>query len=197
MFLMNKLTNLLLKSTTIITTLQNKGLVIYHYFDFRDGHKTTYTGLLSSILYQLGSRVAEMQMKALYKESKQSKISDATMEEFIANNVPQGNKTYIVIDAFDECQQGDQHQVTKFIQDMCMNRSVHLFVSCRYAVQNLKMASTILLDYELSRISDDIGQHIDKAFETEKIKFLSMQNEIKVSLVEGAHGVCVKARVMV
>ena len=190
MLVINKLTDLLLKSTTIITALNNRGqIVIYHYFDFRDGHKTTYTGLLSSLLYQLGSRVAEMQMQALYKESKQLKISDATMKAFITNNVPQGNKTYIVIDAFDECQQGDQHQVIEFIRDMCMNRSVHLFVSCRYAVQNLKMDGTILLDSELSRISNDIGHHIEKAFKNKKIKFLAMKDEIKAALVKGAYGV--------
>ncbi|THU80608.1 hypothetical protein K435DRAFT_809757 [Dendrothele bispora CBS 962.96] len=172
--------------TTVVQDLGKDGkLVFYHYFDFRDGPKTTYSGLLSSLLFQIGSLVAEGQMQALYKQSKQSQITDAAKKAFIMNNIPTGIKMYIVLDAFDECQ--DQNQVAKFIQELQNQASVHIIVSCRYAVQSVTSSEMLLLNDK--NVADDIGQHIDRIFDEGKISFLSMKNEIKNVLLEGANGV--------
>jgi len=159
--------------------------VLYHYFDFRDGPKTTYTGILSSLLFQIGTTVAEGQIQTLYQQSKQSQITNAVMKTFVMTNIPRTQKTYIVIDAFDECQ--DQHDTAKLIQEMLDIGPVHIFVSCRYTIQDLQSDEILLLDEET--ISNDIGCHIDEAFKKRRIKFPSMKNEIKTVLLKGARGV--------
>jgi len=163
-------------------------MVVYHYFDFRDGPKTTYTGILLSLLYQIGSTAAYEKLQDLYRQSKQTRLSDATMRKFIIDNIPTGKRIYIVIDALDECQQGlDQSNVIRSIRDICALDSIHIFASCRYAVHNLAGNEVIYLDDR--NVRDDISNVIDRAFEQEIIQFPSMKNEIKAVLMDGAKGV--------
>ena len=114
-------------------------LVAYYYFDFKDAAKRDLRGLLTSLLLQLVDDSASCWglLSQLHKECRDGsdQPSDIMLAKCLKNmlNFPGQIRTYIIIDALDECPNNirtpsAREKVLNFIEDLVESKQSNLFI---------------------------------------------------------------------
>ena len=106
--------------STIIDHMQDKcqqdcsARVVYYYFDFADNKKQSLASFLKSIIYQLASveEIVSESVAELYNKhgGLQEPRTDELLE-VLMNELAHFQRTYLLIDALDECLQGRETDV--------------------------------------------------------------------------------------
>ncbi|KAJ3847651.1 hypothetical protein EV368DRAFT_87496 [Lentinula lateritia] len=181
--------------TTIIQNLRNMNQhspVWYHYFDTRDNteSKTTYRGLLLSLVQQMGlsSESIHPALNTLYKSKSFEQLTKQELEDILETMIKDRNDMTIAVDALDECHKADTAKVLNWLA--AFSNQLRIVVTSRLkpelVVQNL---CHIELGGLKSRIDKDIASYIEIKTDNEPQFKGDIIGEIKDTLNKGAHGI--------
>jgi hypothetical protein len=100
---------------------------------------------------------------------------------------------YIFIDAMDECQVGDHHQVAELILGLLkLGPKIHIFITCRYSASSIGVEPDIKGFFEIvlaeNVVATDIQKHIQKALNQYRSSFIGIKDEVEKALIISAHG---------
>ncbi|MCJ1437731.1 hypothetical protein MMC27_007118 [Xylographa pallens] len=183
-------------------TSQPKIVIAYFYFDFNTGEKQNVSNCLSSLVGQIchqSGLVLEV-LEELYEKCSNGNQKVApcdlikVMRIYATGGDPQD--IYIVLDALDECPEGDlRDEVLKLITDLCSwsASKIHLIVTSRQE-SDIQEALIPLLTWPAipiqgARVRGDIEAYVDHQITT-YLRRLStdLKEEIKDTLLQGANG---------
>jgi len=184
-------------STNIITYLKKQNeQVFYFYFDTLDATKSkvVYQGLNSSLLANIGTHpgYAPSVLQDLYKNSQNGseKISADVMKTAILNILRSSTaKTYIILDAMDECQ--ELMKVNMMIQALLdLQPKIYILVTSRHSMSYTLSGSfkMIQISLNIEERTDDIIMHVEQGIRENSSQFKGLEEEIKATLIGGAHG---------
>lgn len=92
-------------------TNQPKSLCAYFYFSFADSRKQSYTDLLLSLVTELSrGRAIHPLLQAAFDQSRPNKPSTRALERMLIALLRQGDVSYLVMDALDECPETDNQR---------------------------------------------------------------------------------------
>lgn len=127
---------MLYHSSTVIDHLetdQSHTILAYHYFDFRDSAKQTFSGLLASLLLQLAqqSRVCHELLKQLrLSASGHGRPDDRKLLGSLETMLDVCGPVFIVVDALDECTEAERDHALPRLRQLVRPR-LHLLVTSR------------------------------------------------------------------
>ncbi|KAJ3965744.1 hypothetical protein EV361DRAFT_872948 [Lentinula raphanica] len=163
--------------TSIIKDLKKitcSTIVAYHYFDTRDnsGAKTSFQGLLLSLLLQLGAQNQKIHsaLKKLHELSKNGLSHSMppnedliiTLQKIIEDLVQKEWHIHLIIDALDECK--EMNEVWKFCVHIMELHPIGIIISSRnYQVKSSKYATISL--WKNNRVDEDIATFLDEQVE--------------------------------
>ncbi|KAJ3832734.1 hypothetical protein F5878DRAFT_547720, partial [Lentinula raphanica] len=182
--------------TSIIKDLKKitcSTIVAYHYFDTRDnsGAKTSFQGLLLSLLLQLGAQNQKIHsaLKKLHELSKNGLSHSMppnedliiTLQKIIEDLVQKEWHIHLIIDALDECK--EMNEVWKFCVHIMELHPIGIIISSRnYQVKSSKYATISL--WKNNRVDEDIATFLD-----EQVSFRSaFLNTEVISILMGNAG---------
>ncbi|KAJ3757205.1 ankyrin repeat-containing domain protein [Lentinula raphanica] len=182
-----------LKDTTFASS------VVYHYFDTCDttGSKTSYEGMLSFLMLQLGAQDDKIHpaLKKLFQSSKDglSYLEPTniqllnTLKEIIRDLFQQKHQVYIIIDALDECKESQHlYSVLEFIREMSHFSWLKIIISSRnHPPEALACFTTFLSGH--NSIKEDIAIFVKNQMHL-KFKNPSLEIEVRNKLLEKADG---------
>ncbi|KAJ3767862.1 hypothetical protein FB446DRAFT_818941 [Lentinula raphanica] len=169
--------------------------MIYHYFDTRDnsGSKSSFQGLLSSFLLQLGAQDQKIHpiLQHLHESLKHglvhSKPTNTDLEDTLMkitkDLAEKKYKVYVIIDALDECK--DEEEVWSFCEKIItLNLVSGVMLSTRNYKPEYSKYSTVSLRNN-TKVDDDIDIFLKK-----KTSFNStvLDTEIQTTLMDKADG---------
>ncbi|MCJ1244864.1 hypothetical protein MMC30_002065 [Trapelia coarctata] len=180
--------------------------VAYFYFDFSDVLKQHPSDFLSSIIGQLSRRVSKLPeiLRNLYKGCNNGNRKPTLRElsaVFVAfAELDDFADIYLVVDALDECPQGDNNMRTELLRLISVihassSSSMHVLVTSR-PEKDIKealemMRSTLSVPLQGSGVDADIRLHIENQLAADdKFKLWSndVKSDIKEVLTAGANG---------
>ncbi|KAF9061011.1 ankyrin repeat-containing domain protein [Rhodocollybia butyracea] len=181
--------------TTIIQDLRETAPrnVWYHYFDFRDntGLKSTYRGLLLSLLQQVGSNAdgIHSELMNLFDRCKQgistSQPTVCDLENVLRSILVDVGLGYIVMDAMDECQ--EKYEVYQWLNEVGGIPNLYMVITSRDHFEPRTGEIYYQISLNNSGIDQDITMHLDR--EIVKYGFKGkLQDEIRESLIVQAQG---------
>jgi hypothetical protein len=147
-----------------------KNALIYYYFDFNNPAQQSYTGFLRSLLRQLCARakVPPWEVVSLYDECKRAAPSDEQLLVLLGSLVQQ-QRTYIVVDALDECCRTDEQEdrasalaALRQIKD-AGSSSVSVLVTSRPEPDISAEMDTLCeidIDVQTAEVDEDIRRHV-------------------------------------
>lgn len=174
---------------------------VYYYFDFNDKQRQTLDCFVRSALAQL-SRQAETippEVKRLYDHATKQAEDPTTkkLTETLCDLLGKFEKTYIIIDALDECREQDEMidlmSTLKSSDDFVANT----FIASRREHQieiGLQPLIDLSVSLETPEVSADIQKLIDHVLRTDpklKTRPAALKEEIRQALVHGANGMSV------
>ncbi|KAJ3766644.1 ankyrin repeat-containing domain protein, partial [Lentinula raphanica] len=174
--------------------IANSTIIIYHYFDTRDnsGAKTSFQGLLLSLLLQFGAQNQKIHpaLKTLHELSKtglsHSKPPNEdliiTLKKIIEDLVQKEWKIHLIIDALDECKEIDR------VLGLCMQiarfNSTGIIISSRGHQPSYQQYLTIsLMNNEM--VAKDIALFLEEQI---SFKNITLNTEVKATLLIKANG---------
>ncbi|KAK0712126.1 hypothetical protein B0H67DRAFT_306659 [Lasiosphaeris hirsuta] len=174
-------------SSTIIGHMQARvagtsRMVVYYYFDFRDGEKQKAANFLKSVIYQLTSARPDLphSAAALYR-SKNNGIEEPSIEELcgvIQAEVERTELTYLIIDALHECPSsrqtecGSQNErrplLQKFLNRDFLPCNLNILITSR-AEPDIKVAMSDLATHTIAiqnlAVDTDVGIYVANEIE--------------------------------
>ncbi|KAJ3963818.1 hypothetical protein EV361DRAFT_813010, partial [Lentinula raphanica] len=184
--------------TSIIQTFKQATFptfMIYHYFDTRDnsGSKSSFQGLLSSFLLQLGAQDQKIHpiLQHLHESSKHGLVHskptnidlEDTLMKITKDLAEKKYKIYVIIDALDECK--EEEEVWNFCEKITsLDLISGVMLSTRNYRPEYSKYSAIFLRNNIE-VENDIDIFLKK-----KISFNNtvLNNEIQTTLMEKADG---------
>ncbi|KAF5337858.1 hypothetical protein D9758_016153 [Tetrapyrgos nigripes] len=181
--------------TKAITSLKAENHdVLYFYFDTRDQSKAkaTYKGMLASLMLDMGLQFNQAQLMYLYEtySSGRTQMPADAMKSTLLDFLRQKSSSmFIFVDAFDECDNQEQHPVTEFIQQLLVQGlKVHICVSCRYPANHIGMnAGTYEISLNAEVVEGDIEIYIQQSLQSRPL-FVNIKEEVTEALLHGSHG---------
>ncbi|KAF5337871.1 hypothetical protein D9758_016148 [Tetrapyrgos nigripes] len=181
--------------TKAITSLKaDNHDVLYFYFDTRDQSKAkaTYKGMLASLMLDMGLQFNQAQLMNLYEKYNSGRTqmpADAMKSTLLDFLRQKSSSMFIFVDAFDECDNQEQHPVTEFIQQLLVQGlKVHICVSCRYPANHIGMnAGTYEISLNAKVVEGDIGIYIQQSLQSKPL-FVNIKEEVTEALLHGSHG---------
>ncbi|KAF5337851.1 hypothetical protein D9758_016129 [Tetrapyrgos nigripes] len=181
--------------TKAITSLKaDNHDVLYFYFDTRDQSKAkaTYKGMLASLMLDMGLQFNSAELKSMYEgynSGRDQMPADAmkfTLLDFLRQK---SSSMFIFVDAFDECDNQEQHPVTEFIQQLLVpGLKIHICVSCRYPANHIGMnAGTYEISLNPEVVEGDIEIYIQQSLQSRPL-FVNIKEEVTEALLQGSHG---------
>ena len=178
---------------------------VYFYCDYKDTVKQTLQGFLSSILVQLCNQrsaffASVQETYKLQKDCHRALRSDEQVQILKSGMDAAFNQTLILVDALDECIEGDD--LIKTLCEINLNTSgfllsnVKLLVSSRRESYIIDLLGREQLQLELqdTNITGDIKSYIASQLQAMlqggklKLRNPALESEIKTTLVAGSHG---------
>jgi hypothetical protein len=169
----------------------------YFYFDFRDQGKQTHRNLITSLLSQLLiAKVGSQTIHELYARKGQGRQQPHVieLEEAFQSVIKNMSKTYLILDALDECT--DREALLPFVQSLVEQAmgSLNVLVLSRREEDiehALSPVSKHQVRIESSLVSPDIRLHVEDRLKSD-FRFLKwppeLRNEVSQILVQKAHG---------
>ncbi|KAF9050900.1 ankyrin repeat-containing domain protein [Rhodocollybia butyracea] len=180
-------------STTIIQDLQETAPrnVWYHYFDSRDntGMKSTYRGLMLSLLQQVGSNAdgIHSDLQKLFDKCKHGMTRPAIhdLEHVFRSILIDVGLGYIILDAMDECK--EKHEVYMWLNEAQRFPTLHMAITSRDHMEQNMIGPLHQIFLNNPGINQDIVLHLDRKIVECGFKD-KLHDEIKKSLMEQAQG---------
>lgn len=181
------------------TKFQNDGSVgiAYLYCNFRRQQEQKPTNLLASILKQLIQRRLSVpeNIASLYKHHKeaQNRPSFDEISEVLQSVIANYSRTYIIIDALDECQVSGRSLLLSEIFNLQTKTDVNFFATSRFIpeIVNMFEGSTSL---EIYASDEDVARYLDGHM-SRLPSFVSrncaLQEEIKTEIIDVVDGMYV------
>jgi hypothetical protein len=169
----------------------------YFYFDFRDQGKQTHQNLITSLLSQLLiAKIGSQTIHELYARKGQGRQQPhvTELEEALQSVIKNISKTYLILDALDEC--SDREALLPFIRSLVEQAmgSLNVLVLSRREEDiehTLNPLSEHQIRLESSLVSPDISLHVQDRLNSD-FRFLrwppELRNEVSQILVKKAHG---------
>ncbi|KAF5348201.1 hypothetical protein D9758_014664 [Tetrapyrgos nigripes] len=181
--------------TKAITSLKaDNHDVLYFYFDTRDQSKAkaTYKGMLASLMLDMGLQFNQAQLMNLYEKYSSGRTqmpADAMKSTLLDFLRQKSSSMFIFVDAFDECDNKEQHPVTEFIQQLLVpGLKIHICVSCRYPANHIGMkAGTYEISLNPEVVEGDIEIYIQQSLQSRPL-FVNIKEEVTEVLLHGSHG---------
>ncbi|KAF5337879.1 hypothetical protein D9758_016142 [Tetrapyrgos nigripes] len=181
--------------TKAITSLKaDNHDVLYFYFDTRDQSKAkaTYKGMLASLMLDMGLQFNQAQLMNLYEKYNSGRTqmpADAMKSTLLDFLRQKSSSMFIFVDAFDECNNQEQHPVTELIQQLLVTGlKIHICVSCRYPANHIGMdAGTYEISLNPEVVEGDIEIYIQQSLQSREL-FLKIREEVTEALLHGSHG---------
>lgn len=171
----------------------------YFFFDRRDGQVdlSTYEKMLRSLISQLSDREGGIPeaLKGIYgKGYHHPQPSVASLENVLREIIQNLNRTFIVLDALDECTHADRGRLLNWVKNVSRSDvgSLHLLLASRHEpdiddhLRSLECLACV--EFAQSPKNSDIRQYI-------RVKISGMQrwneswrNRVEIALVQGAGG---------
>lgn len=179
----------------IIKTKKPAG-VAFFYFNFNAESEQTPIQILSSLLKQLLLELDRLPapVKQLFDRSimKGQTPQVSELQELLLSITKEFSAVYLVIDALDECKDGDcRSEILRAFQ--AFQVSMKLLVTSRPHLEDLNESLAHAYQVKLKAVESDIKDYVYKKLETRKIKKIlgkdeGLRDEIVTSIVKGAHG---------
>jgi hypothetical protein len=170
----------------------------YFYFDFNDEKKQTLEGFLRSVLVQISCQIAPLpdEVQNLYNQYEKQKVmpNKSQLIETFFSLVRRFRRTYIIVDALDECTEREDMLV--LITDIINHKSeaTNLLIMSRIE-RDIEIAlrgiATDAICIQSAIVDADIMIYVRSCLShDQKLKGRpdSIKKEIEKALVEGAHG---------
>lgn len=173
--------------------------VAFLFFDFRRQHEQKLVDLLASLLKQLIPGLASIpkSVRSLYNRHRrnQTRPSSAEISKVLGGVMKEYFKTFLIIDALDECQLSDgvRQQFLSEILDLQVKTETNLFVTSRFIsgiTKELGVSTTV----EIRASADDVRKYLDgnmSGLPSFVSRNLDLQNEIIAKIVEVVDGMYV------
>jgi Cdc6-like AAA superfamily ATPase len=175
--------------------------IAYIYCNFRRQHEQKPTALLASILKQLSKRLpsAPQSIQKLYKRHQQNGTYPALDEisQSLQSTVADFSRTFIIIDALDECQASDGTHKRFLIElnNLQAKTSANIFVTSRFIPKIKKEFEGRSTRLEI-RASEDLQRYLDGHI-SKLPSFVSrnadLQKEVKTAIVKAVGGMWVSS----
>ena len=161
-------------SSTVVATLlcQQQGsssAVVFHYFDFQDTSKQHADSLLRAVLAQLATRNSEALKRLRELHDKCTSSREPSSYELlgaVARSLALSPKTFIVVDAVDEC--SDWRTALKHLRALSKLPNVHLVAFSRRETDIERMLQDIAREIALTTasIDNDIAMYVKHRMES-------------------------------
>jgi hypothetical protein len=171
---------------------------IFYYFDFNDSRKQEVAGLLRSVLAQLASRdpVTLKEIEKLYIQNDRGKQQPdkKSLLSILLSVLRSSLRTYLIIDALDECSQRDEMLEVLFDVNKQCSEDVSILVTSRkehdieLVLDGLASSS---IGIQQAVVDADIRIHVKTCLVKDaKLKRWppEVKEEMEVALVRGARG---------
>lgn len=178
----------------------NATAVAYFYCQHDQTAKTEPLKILGTILYQIVSRIPAARIQQL-EDSKISPTTIMGLEKLIKLACGDFSRTYVVIDALDECaDEGAQLTVLASLKRMHISPCFHILIMSRWTSQMDRMLKAVPSfnisdsDGVLSDLREYVHRRVDFPAEDEPVIRISnpdLRQEIINTLVERANGMYV------
>lgn len=172
--------------------------VSYLYCNFRRQHEQKAIDLLSNLLKQMVQRLSSLpqSVKKLHEQcsSKRMRPLISELSQALQSVVRDYTKTFIIVDALDECQASDgaRQQFLSELLTLKAKTSTNLFITSRFIpeiVRDLKGRSTQL---EIRASNEDLQNYLSRHMVNLLPSFVScneaLQEDIKTAIVKAADG---------
>lgn len=174
---------------------------VYYYFDFKDRKRQTSDGFVRSALAQLcqQTELIPEEIKELYDE-RSTKGQEPTSTKFIETLIillDRLGKTYIILDALDECREQDEMVdiISKLKESCGMSASVFVTSRMERPIQaRLEPLVTRTVALQGPEVARDIQALVHGVLQSDPIlskRPPSMKKEIEQVLVDGSNGMYV------
>ncbi|KXG53391.1 uncharacterized protein PGRI_004410 [Penicillium griseofulvum] len=180
---------------------QSASLCIYYYFDFKDRKRQTFDGFIRSAIAQIcqQSTVFPREVMNLYedKSKKGQDPSQATLVETLLMLLKQPGKTYIILDALDECLA--QNEIFDLILRIKEGTAwlANILVTSRMERQietGLQDMVTRSIPLRGPKVDEDIQtlvRHVLKSDPVLRKRPIQMKKEMEIAIMNGASGMYV------
>jgi hypothetical protein len=173
--------------------------IAYLYCNFRRQHEQKPVDLLSSLLKQLiqeRSSVPE-KVKSLYErhKDKRTRPSFDEISKALQSVVTDYSRTFIIIDALDECQvsDGGRRELLSNISSLQANTGVNLFATSRFIPEIVnEFGKSITIEIRAS--DDDVQRYLDGRMSRLRpfvSRNISLRGEIKTEITNAVDGMYV------
>lgn len=178
----------------------------YFSFSFSDNGSQSYKSLLSAIAAQLvrstHRRAVLERIDFLYDGNHQHPPTTSTLEAIVTTTVQVHERVYVVIDALDECPDGDGGRPDVFdglcslVEEKCKHK-LHMLVTsrpeedikdCMHKFAQAYVMNTKAVDKD---IANYVADRLSKEMAFQKPAFQEQRAEIQKQLSSGAQGVSV------
>jgi hypothetical protein len=176
---------------------QENAAVAYIYCSYKERYDQTSVNLIASLLQQLVQRnsVIPDEIVSLYHRhiNKQTRPTLAEWSELLRSEVHRLSKVFIIVDALDECSEGDGTRDSFLSEILKLQPSIRLLVTSRHILtieREFEKAARI----EILANDEDVRKYVEGRIETERrlsrhIKAdPTLQDTIISTIVEKAKG---------
>lgn len=164
--------------------------LVYVYFDFKDPSQTA-SNVACSLLMQLVSRLKSIppSLQSLHQRLSPLKKRldlNASIEHFLLSS-SQYSSVFVVIDAFDECDDGQHNSILSLIRRLSQS-SVRVLVTSRPHVQKFSILSRECPSLEVRADNDDVRRYVTTRLAQEPDLAEELKESIATKLTTGAEG---------
>lgn len=169
------------------------------YCNYKEREMQTPVNLLSSVLRQLYDRIPLSDgVRALYlKHTKRNtRPTLAEISEQLRTEITQFSKTFIIVDALDECPEENQHRESLFEQLQSFESMAHLMITSRPEISPTPKS----VQLEIVASKEDINRYIDgRISKSSRLNGLLRRQEdrtrIKGAITQKADGMFLLAQI--
>ncbi|CAD0098231.1 unnamed protein product [Aureobasidium mustum] len=176
--------------------------IAYIYCNFEQHDEQRTDRLLAGLLKQLVQRipVTPQCVEDLYHDSKEHKQNGPLAQELvnpIVTAISSFKKTFIILDALDECQSSSNSMLLKALFDIHHQTAANIFVTSR-RVSHIERAFVDCVSIDIRARPEDLTEYIDARLE-ELQEFVQdrpdLQNSVRDTIINAADGVFLFARI--
>ncbi|KIX02725.1 uncharacterized protein Z518_08667 [Rhinocladiella mackenziei CBS 650.93] len=151
-------------------SLKEERIILSYYFDFRNSSLQTYSSLLRSLLRQIcGRNMVPQQIVSLYEKCRGASPSTGQLADALRLILEQQPRTFIVIDALDECPETGEPSMREGVLDMLRVIKKSEFISASTFIASrpeadisaaMRTLCDIDIDIQISFVEDDIRRYV-------------------------------------
>lgn len=169
------------------------------YFDYQNRDRQAYANVVRCLLRQLADSFQQLpgELEQCFRRHNHATTPVADELERISTYcVPYDRVMYVVVDAVDECSDGDQYRLCAFLGRLSVHKSVRLLITSRGYPQVVGDEFGKAPQIEVAAHPNDIELFVDNAINTSASAYLiddELASTIRHNIVrnsQGSYGIC-------